>query len=78
MPDERDKGFELAKASGEELNARMQHGIIEALMRHKARGEPIVVLRDGDIVQLAPDQIQVSELGYDKSKLGPANPQAST
>ncbi len=33
----------------------------EALLRHKRLGNPIVVYRDGRIVQVPPDEIEVPE-----------------
>ena len=37
----------------------VQEGVRDALRRHKARGESIVVWRDGKIVTLGPDEIDV-------------------
>ena len=39
----------------------MRRGVRNALRRHKALGESIVIERDGRIVTVPPDQIQVDD-----------------
>lgn len=41
--------------------AAMRRGVRNALRRHKALGESIVVERDGRIVTIPPDEIQVDD-----------------
>lgn len=43
----------------EDIMAGINRAVREALRRHKERGESIVVWRDGKIVTLGPDEIEV-------------------
>jgi len=43
----------------DDIVAAMNEAVTEALRRHKARGESIVIWRDGKIVTLGPDEIDV-------------------
>lgn len=41
------------------LLAAAREAVREALLRHKARGNPVVVWRDGRVVMLPPEEIEV-------------------
>ena len=43
----------------EDIVAGINRAVTEALRRHKERGESIVIWRDGKIVTLGPDEIDV-------------------
>ena len=49
-----DPGF-----SADVLVAAAQEAVREALLRHKARGNSVVVWRDGRVVMLPPEDIEV-------------------
>jgi len=39
----------------------LKEAVAEAIVEHKRKGIPIVVWRDGKVVEIAPDQIEVRE-----------------
>jgi hypothetical protein len=50
-----DKAF----ADQDKITKALQTGVREALKRHKQAGNPIVVMKDGQMVWLKPEEIQV-------------------
>lgn len=48
-----------ALADSDKITKALQAGVREALIRHKQAGNPIVVMKDGQMVWLKPDEIQV-------------------
>lgn len=48
-----------ALADGDRITRALQAGVREALKRHKQAGNPIVVMKDGQMVLLKPEDIQV-------------------
>jgi hypothetical protein len=42
---------------GREIDAALKRGIRAALLRHKKLGNSIVVVRDGQVVELPPEEI---------------------
>lgn len=53
-----DKIYE-ALADGDRITKALQAGVRDALIRHKQAGNPIVVIKDGQMVWLKPEEIQV-------------------
>ena len=45
----------------EEINQAYERAVREALRRHKQAGNPVVVEREGKMVILQPDEIEVTE-----------------
>jgi hypothetical protein len=45
--------------TGQDIMDAINEAVTEALRRHKARGESVVVWRDGKIVELKPEEIDV-------------------
>lgn len=41
------------------VNAAISKGVREALLRHKRAGNPVAVSKDGKVVILQPDEIEV-------------------
>lgn len=54
----RDK-IEEAFADQEKITDALATGVREALKKHKQAGNPVVVWRDGKMVWLKPEEIQV-------------------
>jgi hypothetical protein len=54
----RDK-IEEALADREKILKAIETGVREALKKHKQAGNPVVVWRDGKMVWLKPEEIQV-------------------
>jgi hypothetical protein len=54
----RDK-IEVALADREKILKAIETGVREALKKHKQAGNPVVVWRDGKMVWLKPEEIQV-------------------
>jgi len=54
----RDK-IEEALADRERITQALAEGVREALKKHKQAGNPVVVWRDGKMVWLKPEEIQV-------------------
>jgi len=54
----RDK-IEVAFADREKILKAIETGVREALKKHKQAGNPVVVWRDGKMVWLKPEEIQV-------------------
>ncbi|WP_041245470.1 hypothetical protein [Geotalea uraniireducens] len=54
----RDK-IEEALADQEKITDSLATGVQEALKKHKQTGNPVVVWRDGKMIWLKPEEIQV-------------------
>lgn len=54
----RDK-IDEALADREKITQALADGVREALKKHKQAGNPVVVWRDGKMVWLKPEEIQV-------------------
>ena len=48
-----------ALADRDKITKALQSGVRDALIRHKQVGNPIVVMKDGQMVWLKPEDIQV-------------------
>ena len=48
-----------ALAGRDMITKSLQSGVRDALKRHKQAGNPIVVMKDGKMVWVAPEEIQV-------------------
>lgn len=53
-----DKG-DLFDRYSEEINKAFERAVREALLKHKQAGNPVAVWRDGKVVLLQPDEIDV-------------------
>ena len=60
---ERDKSLEpretLFDRYSEEINKAYERAVREALLKHKRAGNPVPIERDGELVWLQPDDIEV-------------------
>ena len=60
---ERDKSLEpretLFDRYSEEINKAYERAVREALLKHKRAGNPVPIERDGKLVWLQPDEIDV-------------------
>ncbi len=43
----------------DEINRAYQRAVREALLRHKHAGNPVAISRDGEVVLLQPDEIEI-------------------
>ena len=57
-------------ADGREIDAALAKAVREALLQHKRAGNPIAVWRDGQVVWIPPEEIEVDETP--KSASGPS------
>lgn len=48
-----------ALADRDKITKALQSGVRDALIRHKQAGNPVVVMKDGQMVWLKPEDIQV-------------------
>jgi hypothetical protein len=46
-------------AEGTEIDAALKQAVQKAVLQHKLAGNPIVVMQDGKMVWLKPEEIQV-------------------
>jgi hypothetical protein len=53
--------WEPADADAKRIEAAMQRGVRQALWEHKQLGHHIIVWRDGKIVRLPPEEINVEK-----------------
>ncbi len=51
---------DLLTRYSDQISAACERAVREALLRHKAAGNPVAIYRDGEIVLLQPDEIPVS------------------
>lgn len=59
----KDRDINLFVRYSEEINRAYERAVRDAILRHKKAGNSIVVSRDGKIVTLSPDEIEVAEPG---------------
>lgn len=53
-------GQDLLTRFSDELSQACERAVREALLKHKAAGNPVAVYRDGKVVLLQPDEIPVN------------------
>ncbi len=56
-------------ADNERMSKAMGHAVQQALRVHKALGHPIVAWRDGKVVQIPPEEIELESNGNGSVKL---------
>ena len=52
-------GMDLFARYGDEIDIACQRAVREALLKHKLAGNPVAISRDGKMVWLQPDEIEV-------------------
>ena len=55
-----DNGQDLFVRYSDEISKACERAVREALVKHKAAGNPIAVSRSGKVVILSPDEIEIS------------------
>jgi len=55
----KESGQDLFERYGEEINRAYERAVREALKRHKVAGNAVAISRDGKVVLLQPDEIEV-------------------
>ena len=50
------------------ISAAVNEGIREAILAHKAAGRPIVIWRDGKVVHVPPEEIEIDDNGSLQNK----------
>jgi isoaspartyl peptidase/L-asparaginase-like protein (Ntn-hydrolase superfamily) len=53
------KDIDKILGEGTEIDEAVKKAVKEAVLRHKQAGNPIVVMKDGQMVWLKPEEIQV-------------------
>lgn len=53
------KDIDKILVEGTEIDKAVKKAVKEAVLRHKQAGNPIVVMKDGQMVWLKPEEIQV-------------------
>jgi isoaspartyl peptidase/L-asparaginase-like protein (Ntn-hydrolase superfamily) len=53
------KDIDKILVEGTEIDEAVKKAVKEAVLRHKQAGNPIVVMKDGQMVWLKPEEIQV-------------------
>jgi hypothetical protein len=61
MNAEREVDIDAMMRDGTKIDAAMSEAARQAALRHKQLGFPLVVWRDGQVVEIPPDQIVVPE-----------------
>ena len=61
MNDEREIDIDALMRDGTRIDAAMSEGVRQAALRHKQLGFPLVAWRDGQVVEIPPDDIVVPE-----------------
>jgi len=54
-------GLDLRTATTSQVRDAMARGVREALIEHKRAGNPIVVWRDGRVLEVPPEEIVIPE-----------------
>lgn len=54
-------GQDIFAKYGDEISKACERAVREALLKHKQAGNPIAVARNGEVVTLQPDEIDVAE-----------------
>jgi hypothetical protein len=60
-----------------DIDRAMRAGLREARLRHKRLGRPIVVWRDGQVVEIPPEKIDVGETAGAPAGAKPTSPEAA-
>jgi hypothetical protein len=55
------KDIDAVFAEGVEIDRALQGAVREAIRRHKLLGNPIATWRDGEVVWIEPDEIDIPE-----------------
>jgi hypothetical protein len=71
------KAIEEALARGAVIDQAAREGVRQALLRHKRLGESIVVWRDGKVVEIPAEEIQVKETPAALDRADPQPPEAA-
>jgi len=58
MEDSEKKDISRIIAEGTEIDAALKQAVQKAVLQHKLAGNPIVVMQDGKMVWLKPEEIQ--------------------
>ena len=66
MSDEHERDISALMRDGTKIDAAMSEAARQAALRHKQLGFPLVVWRDGKVVEIPPDQIVVPEPREDR------------
>lgn len=53
-------GIDLFDRFSDEINPAYERAVREALKKHKLAGNPVVIERDGEMVILQPDEIEIN------------------
>lgn len=53
------------------VTAALQRGARQALIKHKAMGVPIAIWKDGKVVLVPPEQIEIPSLPEENSTISP-------
>jgi len=53
------KGQDIFAKYGEEITKACERAVREALRKHKQAGNPVAVARDGKVILLQPDEIEI-------------------
>jgi hypothetical protein len=53
-------GGDLFDIYSEEINKAYQRAVREALLKHKQAGNPVAVVRDGKVILIQPEDINVT------------------
>jgi hypothetical protein len=61
MAEQEGNGLDLRTATGHEINEAMKKGVFAALRRHKEAGVPIVVWKNGQIVEIPAEEIRIPD-----------------
>jgi hypothetical protein len=56
-----DRKTDLFVRYSDEINRAYERAVREALLMHKRAGNPVAIERDGKVVILQPDEIDISE-----------------
>lgn len=61
MNNEREIDIDALMRDGTRIDAAMSEAVRQAALRHKQLGFPLVVWRDGQVVEIPPDEIVIPE-----------------
>jgi len=65
MTTEREPSMDELWEDGRAIDRALREAVREALLRHKKLGESIVVWKDGKVVWVPPEEIEVEDLDAD-------------
>jgi hypothetical protein len=66
MTAEREPSMEELWEDGRAIDRALREAVREALIRHKKLGESIVIWKDGKVVWVPPEEIEVEDLEEDE------------